>query len=73
MVFDGASNALGYGVCDTVAEPDCFEKMLVCVLRLRLQNVAVSKSRHQLLFYPTGRKKAQKNSLFEILSTGGRL
>ena len=39
--------------------------MLVCVLRLCLQNVAVSKSRHRILFYPTRKgKKALKKFLF---------
>ena len=49
--------------------------MLVCVLRLCLQNVTVSKSRHRLLFYPTRKgKKAQKNSFFEIfLGFGGQI
>ena len=44
------------------------------VLRLCLQNVAVSKSHHRLLFHPIMEKeKEQKKPFFEILSTGGRL
>ena len=35
-----------YSYCDTVGRTDFFFGMLVCVLRLFLQNVAVSKSRH---------------------------
>ena len=47
--------------------------MLVCVLRLFSQNVAVSKSRHRLLFYPTRKgKKHRKILFFEMfLGSGG--
>ena len=44
-------------------EPDYF-KMLVCILLLCFQNVVVSKSRHQILFYPTGKEKSTKKILF---------
>ena len=51
------------------------EPTIVLVLHLCLQNVAVSKSRHRLLFYPTKeRVKRTEKDLFEnFLSKGGRL
>ena len=51
-----------------------FLGMLVCILRLCLQNVAVSKSRHQLLFYPTRKgKKHRKIPFFRDFEYGGGL
>ena len=51
------------GGCDTVKELTVFE-MLIRVLRLFLQNVEVSKSRHRLLFYPIGKEKSTEKFLF---------
>ena len=48
--------------------------MLVRVLHSCSQNVAVSKIRHRLLFYPTGKDKSTEKFLKEIaLGSGGRL
>ena len=47
--------------------------MLVCILRLCLQNVAVSKSRHRLLFYPTGKEKNTYKFLFQDFEYGGQI
>ena len=58
--------------CDTVAELDCFRKMLVCILRLCLQNVAVRKSRHRLLFSPTRKGQKHNKIPFQDVSRFGR-
>ena len=67
-VLESLKNCL----CDTVPEPTV-NTDLCCVFCF--QNVAVSKSRHRLLFHPIMEKeKEQKKPFFQdILSTGGRL
>ena len=56
--------------CDTVAEPS-----VNTGLYFLFANIAVSKSRHRLFFYPTKeRVKRTEKDLFSIfLSKGGRL
>ena len=57
--------------CDTVGKELTIFGMLVHVLRLFLQNVAVSKSRHRLLFYPTRKEKSTEKFLFRDISEYG--
>ena len=58
------------GICDAMAEPTANTDF-----RFVFANVAVSKSRHRLFFYPTKeRVKRTEKDLFEMfLSKGGRL
>ena len=47
-------------------------RLLILVCVFCSQNVAVSKSRHRLLFYPIGKRKKNRKTFFEMfLSTGG--
>ena len=55
------------GGCDTVAE-----STVILVLYFVFANVAVSKSRHRLFFYPTKKrvKKTEKDLFDNFLSKG---